>query len=81
MSNPHVSRRDFLRAGAATGMAAAAIPALAEEMEPVAETGKPGPLVPKRKLGKHDCEVSMLGQGAGPVLSERHLNIIEERDS
>ncbi len=78
MSNLPVSRRDFLRVGAATGMAAAALPAMAPDKEPSAKSDKPIAMVPKRKLGKHDIEVSMLGQGAGRPLDERHLNLLHE---
>lgn len=71
-----VSRRDFLRAGAAAGAAAATIPALAAEDEPTTQPDRPIELVPKRKLGKTGVEISILGVGGGVPLNTRYLNTV-----
>jgi predicted aldo/keto reductase-like oxidoreductase len=70
-----VSRRDFLRAGAAAG-AAAAIPSLADEEEPTTQPDQPVELLPKRKLGRTGVEVSILGVGGGVQLDTRYLNMM-----
>jgi aryl-alcohol dehydrogenase-like predicted oxidoreductase len=75
MFDDAVSRREFLRAGAAAGVTAAALPALAED--PPAKPKDPV-LVPKRKLGKTGVEVSILNQGTGGGANVRHLNVMHE---
>jgi aryl-alcohol dehydrogenase-like predicted oxidoreductase len=78
MTTPNVSRRDFLQAGAAAGLAAATVPAIAAGEPLAGDTAKPKPLVPKRKLGKTGVEVSMLNQGTSFSLNERHFNLMHE---
>lgn len=74
MNDAHVSRRDFLRAGAAATAAAAAVPALGDDKKTDAK--EKIELVPTRKLGKSGVEVSIISQGATFELPERHLNMM-----
>ncbi|MCK4658431.1 MAG: aldo/keto reductase [Phycisphaerae bacterium] len=70
-----VSRREFLRSSVA-GVAATALPTLADDKTPTTKPGEPIELVPKRKLGKSGIEVSILNQGGAVALNPRHLNIM-----
>lgn len=75
MNDPSVSRRDFLRAGAAaTAMAAAAPAVTASDDKPGKDTPAP---VPTRKLGRTGLEVSILNQGTAFKINGRHLNIMD----
>ncbi len=70
-----VSRRDFIRTGAAAA-AAAALPAVASAQDG-AKTAEPEPpALPLRKLGRTGVEVTLLGQGAAFAINERHLNMM-----
>jgi aryl-alcohol dehydrogenase-like predicted oxidoreductase len=75
-----VTRRDFLRTGAAAAAAAAAAPTVAAGQDPdAAATGKAKPFVlPRRKLGKTGVEVTILAQGAAFAINERHLNMMHD---
>ncbi|MCP4589630.1 MAG: aldo/keto reductase [bacterium] len=74
MHEDRLSRRGFLK----TGAAAAAVASTA----PLAAMGADGPVKPKalpvRKLGKTGVDVTILNQGAAFDLGARHLNIMHE---
>ena len=78
MSMDPLSRRDFLKVGAAAGAAVTVVPALAQESQPAAEAGKAQPPLATRKLGKTGVAVSMLNQGTVDPVTERHLNIMHD---
>jgi predicted aldo/keto reductase-like oxidoreductase len=73
-----VSRRHFLRAGAAAAASAAAMPALASEQAAGVDKEKEEEpwVLPQRKLGKTGVNVSILGQGAAFAITTRHLNVL-----
>jgi predicted aldo/keto reductase-like oxidoreductase len=78
-----VSRRAFLRAGAAVAAAAAAGSTMPSEQErmPEREAVEKNPepaLLPTRKLGRTGVDVTILAQGAAFDMSERHLNMMHE---
>lgn len=75
MFDDAVSRREFLRAGAAAGVTVAALPALAQD-KPAAT--QPAALVPTRKLGRADVEVSILNLGTTWGCNLRHLNVLHD---
>jgi predicted aldo/keto reductase-like oxidoreductase len=78
-----VSRRDFLRTGAAAAVAAAAGTATASDGQKPPESEAPGKkhepaVLPRRKLGRTGVEVTILAQGAAFDISERHLNMMHD---
>ena len=76
MSKPSaVSRRDFLRTGAAAA-AAAALPTVASAEDETAARAASPAVLPRRKLGRTGVEVTLLGQGAAFAINERHLNMM-----
>jgi len=75
MLDDAVSRREFLRAGAAAGVTVAALPALAQDKP---ATTQPSALVPKRKLGRADVEVSILNLGTTWGCNLGQLNVLHD---
>ena len=71
-----VSRRHFLRTGAAAAAAAAALPAVSSAQEDSAKKDDAPVVLPRRKLGRTGVEVTILAQGAAFAINERHLNMM-----
>ena len=70
-----------MKAGAVA--AAAAIPTVAvaedaKEAPPAPSAETPRSVLPKRKLGKSGVEITMLGQGTAPPLTDRHFNVMHD---
>jgi predicted aldo/keto reductase-like oxidoreductase len=74
MDREQVSRRGFLKTGAAAAATAVTAGPLAARGE-----DNSGPKnLPRRKLGRTEVQVTMLNQGAAFNVGDRHLNILHE---
>ncbi len=71
-----VSRRHFLRTGAAAAAAAAALPAATSAQDETASQDDAPVVLPRRKLGRTGVEVTTLAQGTAFAINERHLNMM-----
>ncbi|MFH0982264.1 MAG: aldo/keto reductase [Planctomycetota bacterium] len=75
MEDQKVSRREFLKVGAATAAVATTAGPLTVRGEEPQEKNRP---LPRRRLGRSNVEVTILNQGTAFDIGERHLNLLHE---